>query len=177
MLQKEVNMSLSVLVAYATSYGSTLEAAQSIAETLRGCGLAVDVQPAKNVKDLSGYSAVVLGAPLYMFHWHADAKNFLGRQHTGLAALPVAIFALGPFHNKEEELVSARQQLDKELVKFAWLKPVAIEVFVGKFEPAKLRFPYSLIPALKKIPASDERDWEAIRTWAVGVAENLKVKA
>jgi hypothetical protein len=26
------------------------------------------------------------------------------------------------------------------------------------------------------MPASDERDWEAIRAWAAGVADALKVK-
>ena len=35
---------------------------------------------------------------------------------------------------------------------------------------AKLRFPYNLIPALKKMPASDLRDWEAIRAWASSLA-------
>jgi menaquinone-dependent protoporphyrinogen oxidase len=169
-------MNTSILVAYATSYGSTQEVAQSVAETLRGCGLEVDVQPAKKVGSLSAYQAVVLGAPLYMFHWHADARSFLGRQRATLASLPTAIFALGPFHNKAEELKSAREQLDKELAKFAWLKPAAIEVFAGKFDPAKLRFPYNLIPALKKMPASDERDWEAIRAWAAGLADLLKEK-
>ena len=169
-------MSSTILLAYASSYGSTQEVAQSIAETLRGCGLAIDLLPAKQVKTLSGYRAVVLGAPLYMFRWHADAKGFLSRYHSTLAALPVAIFALGPFHNKEEELTGAREHLDKELTKFPWLKPAAVEVFVGKFDPSRLRFPYSLIPALKNMPASDERDWEAIRAWATEIAGVLQEK-
>jgi menaquinone-dependent protoporphyrinogen oxidase len=167
-------MSPSVLVAYATTYGSTQEVAQSIAETLRGCGLEVDVQPAKKVIELSGYRAVALGAPLYMFRWHPDARHFLARHRAALAALPTAIFALGPFHNKEDELHSAREQLDKELAKFPWLKPAVIEVFAGKFDPASLKFPFSMIGPLKKMPASDERDWEAISAWARATAELLK---
>ena len=35
----------------------------------------------------------------------------------------------------------------------------------GRFDPARLRFPYNLIPALKQAPASDARDWEEIRAW------------
>ncbi len=169
-------MTSSILVAYATSYGSTQEVAQSVAEMLRGRGLEIEVQPAKKVKALTGYRAVVLGAPLYMFRWHPDALHFLARHRAVLAWLPTAIFALGPFHNKEDELRSAREQLDKELAKFPWLKPAAIEVFAGRFDPDKLRFPYSLIGPLKKMPASDERDWEAIRTWAREIAEVLKEK-
>jgi menaquinone-dependent protoporphyrinogen oxidase len=64
--------------------------------------------------------------------------------------------------------------LDKELAKFPWLAPVAKQVFGGKFDPAKLRFPYNLVPALKRLPVSDIRDWEAIRDWASGVAEKLQ---
>jgi menaquinone-dependent protoporphyrinogen oxidase len=167
-------MSPSILVAYASSYGSTQEVAESVTETLRGCGLAVDLQPAKQVKTLSGYRAVVLGAPLYMFRWHPDARNFLSRHRAALAALPTVIFALGPFHNKEDEMKSAREMLDKELAKFSWLSPAAVELFPGKFDPNKLRFPYSLIGPLKKMPPSDERDWEAIRSWSAHVAELLK---
>ena len=169
-------MTQSILLAYATSYGSTLEVAQAIAEALRGCGLEIDLQPAKHVKTLSGYRAVVLGAPLYMFHWHMDAKKFLARHRGVLTALPVAIFALGPFHNTEDELRSAREQLDKELVKFPWLKPTEVKVFAGKFDPAALRFPYNLIPALKKMPPSDEREWETIRAWALRTAEAISEK-
>jgi hypothetical protein len=44
----------SVLVAYATRYGSTQEVAQTIAATLREAGLEVDVQPMREVKILNG---------------------------------------------------------------------------------------------------------------------------
>jgi len=153
-------MKPSFLVAYATSSGSTLEVAQAVAETLQGCGLESEVLPAGKVKSLSGYGAVVLGALLYMARWLADARHFLSRfgGRGPLASLPMAIFALGPFHNKAEELQSALQQLDKELAKFSWLKPGAVEVFAGKFAPGKLSFPYNLILPLKKMPASDERN-------------------
>jgi len=43
-------MSDSILVAYATRYGSTQEVAETIAATLRASSLAVDVQPAKQVR-------------------------------------------------------------------------------------------------------------------------------
>jgi len=62
------------------------------------------------------------------------------------------------------------------LVKSSWLKPVSVEGFVGKFDPAALHFPYNLLMPLKKMPASDERDWEAIHAWAKRLSEGLKVK-
>ena len=66
-------MSSLVLVGYATRYGSTQEVAEMVAATLRECGLEVDVQPLRKVGTFAKYSGIVLGAPLFMFHWHKDA--------------------------------------------------------------------------------------------------------
>ena len=168
-------MSNSILVGYSSIYGSTQEVAEEITKTLRSEGFSVDLLPARKVQSLDGYQAVILGAPLYMFHWHKDALNFISRHHKVLQNMPVMIFALGPFHDKEEELQGSRSQLDKELAKFPWLKPAAVEVFVGKFDPQGLRFPHSLIGPLKQTPASDERDWDAIHTWASSLANHILV--
>ena len=161
-------MNEKILVAYATSSGSTQEIAESVAATLREAGFAVDVQPARKVRSLQGYCAVVLGAPLYMFHWHADARNFLARQRKAIqSGLPLAIFAGGPMDKGDEkEWQGVREQMDKELAKFPWLTPLSLQLVGGKFDPANLRFPYTLIPALKAMPAKDLRDWDAIRAWA-----------
>ncbi|MGA2976437.1 MAG: flavodoxin domain-containing protein [Spirochaetia bacterium] len=166
-------MSDAILVGYATRSGSTKEIAEAIAATLRESGAAVDLRPLKEVATLEGYRSVVLGAPLYMFHWHKDAVGFLNRHHGELAKRPVAIFALGPFKDDEKEWQAVRGQIAAELAKFPWLTPVAQEVFGGKFDPAQLRFPMTLIPALKKMPASDVRNWDAIRGWAGKLAALL----
>ena len=163
-----------ILVTFSTIYGSTREVAEQVAATLREQGLAVDLQPIKQVRSLDQYRAVVLGAPLYMFHWHKDALNFLSKHRTALAQKPLAIFALGPLNNVEKEFQEARAILDKELAKFTWLAPVTIEIFGGKMEPAKFRFPHNLIPAMNKMPASDIRDWATIRTWASNLSTKLE---
>jgi menaquinone-dependent protoporphyrinogen oxidase len=163
----------SVLVAYATRYGSTREVAEAVAATLREGGLEVAFQPMRDVRTLAGYSAVVLGAPLYMFRWHKDARRFLARHRQALAERPVAIFAPGPVTaGDEQEWQSSREQLDKELAKFPWLKPVAVEIVGGKLDPAKVRFPASLF--MRQIPASDLRDWTAIRAWASDLVPKLQ---
>jgi menaquinone-dependent protoporphyrinogen oxidase len=169
-------MSASILVGYATRSGSTQEVAETIAATLREGGLTVVCQPLKEVQTLDGYDAVVLGAPLYMFRWHKDAKRFLARQRQALLARPTAVFALGPLHDESQEWQDSRGHLDKELLKFPWLAPVAVGIFGGKFDPTKLTFPYNLIPALKRMPASDIRDWTAIRAWAQSLAEHVQAK-
>ncbi|MDI7275318.1 MAG: flavodoxin domain-containing protein [Anaerolineae bacterium] len=166
-------MSASILVAYATRYGSTQEVAEAVAETLRAGGLAVDVQPARRVRTLSGYGAVVLGAPLYIGRWHRDARRFLSQHHEALAERPVAVFSLGPTGSvaDQDEWQGARAALEQELARYPWLRPVSVELFGGRYDPAKLRFPDSLLAALPAsplhgAPATDLRDWEAIRAWA-----------
>ena len=101
-------MTASVLVAYATRYGATQEVAETVATALRESGLEVDLQPLRQVHTIDQYQAIVIGAPLYMFHWHKDALNFLTKYRTTLIARPVAIFALGPFHADEKEFQGAR---------------------------------------------------------------------
>jgi menaquinone-dependent protoporphyrinogen oxidase len=167
-----------VLVAYASKYGSTQEVAEAIADTLRDSGFEVDLQPMRKVRTLEGYASVVLGAAIYYGLWYKDALNLLSRNQDALAQRPVAIFALGPNSTDEKEMQGSRAQLDKELAKFPWLKPVVIEVFGGKY-PARLRFPESLIASLPASPlhgksASDVRDWNAIRAWANNLPQKLQ---
>jgi len=167
-------MSTSILVGYATHYGSTQEVAEAVTATLRNCGYPVDIQPLREVRTLAGYCAVVLGAPLFMFRWHKDALRFLSRHREALMERPVAAFALGPVHDPydEQEWQDSRAQLDKELAKYPWLTLVDLEMFGGKYDPGKLRFPIKWLAG--KEPASDLRDWTAVRTWASNLAAKFE---
>lgn len=161
------------LVAYATRYGSTRDVADAVGARLREQGLEVDVKPAAEVDSLAGYSAVVLGGALYFFRWHRDTRRFLRRHRKELAGLPVAIFAMGPINDVDEEFAGARRHLDKALVRHAWLAPVSIAIFGGRLEPSSLRFPHNN-PAMRKMPASDIRDWAAIDQWADELARKMQ---
>jgi menaquinone-dependent protoporphyrinogen oxidase len=110
-----------------------------------------------------------------LFRWHKDALRFLSRHREALTRRPVAVFALGPTHDPydEKEWQDSRAQLDKELAKFPWFTPVALEMFGGKYDPAYLRFPINLLAG--KEPASDLRDWTAIRAWASNLAAKLQL--
>ena len=159
----------SILLAYASRYGSTQEVAETIAAALREAGLEVELQPIEKVKSLDNYAAVVLGAAIYNAKWHPNAHQFLSQHQEALRQRPVAIFALGPLSTGETAMLRSRRQLDKELEKYPWLKPVALEIFVGKIDPTKLSFFERL-----GTTASDHRDWKAIRAWASSLAAQLQ---
>ena len=139
-----------VLVGYATKYGSTKEVASAIADVLRENGHSVDLLALREVTSLEGYSAVVVGAPFYMFKWLKGARKFLSRNQKFLESIPVAVFALGPTDENENEnnRPEVFAQLDKALEEFPWLKPVDKRMFGGKFDPANLTFPMSLFLSL-----------------------------
>jgi menaquinone-dependent protoporphyrinogen oxidase len=161
----------SILLTYATRFGSTQEAAETIADALRAAGVEVDLQPIQEVETLDNYAAVVLGAAIYNARWHPEALKFLAQYQEALQRLPVAIFALGPLSTSDAAMLRSRRQLEKELEKYPWLKPVALEMFVGKLDPTKLSFFERLVT-----PASDHRNWDAIRAWANTLPEMLQTK-
>jgi menaquinone-dependent protoporphyrinogen oxidase len=160
-------MSGTILVAYATKHGSTAEVAEEVCRTLRARGAHVDLRPASDVNDLRPYAGVVVGGCLYMGRWHRDARRLLRRRHESLAALPVAVFAMGPQTLEAKPVAMARKQLDKALTKVPSVRPVSVAIFGGVVDPAKLRFPFN------RMKAGDARDWEAIRAWAAEVAALL----
>jgi hypothetical protein len=58
------------------------------------------------------------------------------------------------------------------------LQQIALKVLGGKYDPDKLRFPDSLLKSLPAsplhaAPASDLRDWKAIRAWANDLQRSL----
>lgn len=162
-----------VLVTYATKYGSTGEVAERVGATLKGLGHAVDVTPAARVTDVAAYDAVVVGAPLYIGKILKDASAFFERHQAVLETKPVALFLLGPV-KAEDDMAEARTQIAPVLERIGWLKPVATEMFVGKFDPATLRGLDKLVTKPKAsplygVPARDDRDWNAIEAWAASL--------
>jgi menaquinone-dependent protoporphyrinogen oxidase len=170
-----------ILVTYATKYGSTREVAEAITAKLREKGLNVELEAMTKVRTLEGYRAVVLGAPLYIGSLHKDAQRFFSRHQAALAGCPAALFALGPTEQNQEDWQGPQQQLDQQLAKMAWFKPVASQLFGGRYEPSSLRFPDTLIASLPasplhEMPPSDMRDWDAIHAWAEVLPERLGVR-
>lgn len=167
-------MATKILIGYATRYGSTQEVSEVIASTLREAGFEVDVKLVRDLKSLSVYKAIILGAPLFMFHWHKDVLQFLSKHQKILLDTQVAIFSLGPTHDPydEQEWRDSWSQLNNELKNYSWLKPVGIEMFGGKYDPDLLKFPLKMMAG--KTPASDIRDWDMIRAWADKLGGKLK---
>ena len=157
-------MTSPVLVAYATKAGSTREVAEVVARTLREHGLEAAVRPAEELGTLAPFVSVVLRSAIYMGRVHKAARRFLRSHREQLAELPVAVFGMGPAALTDEDIASSRAQLDHALAPYPELRLATVAIFGGVVDPGKLRFPFN------RMPATDARDWTAIRSWADAVA-------
>jgi menaquinone-dependent protoporphyrinogen oxidase len=166
-----------ILVAYGSRYGSTAEVAEAVAVTLRESGVAAEAKPAREVRSLDDYDAVVLGTPLYLGALHRDVRALLEKHQTAVSRRPLAVFALGPI-KAGDGLEASREQLLTALAKLPGADPVATGVFVGAYDPARLGFKDRMLAALPASPlhgepAHDDRDWDAIRRWVGEVGPRL----
>jgi menaquinone-dependent protoporphyrinogen oxidase len=76
--------------------GGTAGLAEMIGEALRRYGVPARVRPARSVRSLAGYDAVIVGSALYHGRWHRDARRFVTRHRQELLTLPVWLFSSGP---------------------------------------------------------------------------------
>ncbi len=165
-------MSDKILIAYATKAGSTVEVAEAIAEELRDAGADVEVHPAKDVKTLSPYGAVILGSGIRMGTLLPDATKFVEKHQEALSQVPVAYFVvcLTMKDDTEENRSTVEAYLGpvREMV-----EPVDIGLFAGVIDYSKLSFTARTMSKAMKVSEGDFRNWEAIRAWARQLHDRL----
>jgi menaquinone-dependent protoporphyrinogen oxidase len=170
-------METRVLVAYGTKYGATAEIAEKIGEVLREGGLPTDVLPADRVGDLGAYKAVVLGSAVYIGQWRKEAAKFLKANEQALAGKAVWLFSSGPAGEGDPVELLQGWRLPGKLQPVAdRIQPRDIAVFHGAVDADKLNFIERWMLKNVQSPVGDFRDWDAITSWAAGIAEELKEK-
>jgi len=164
-----------VLVTYATWAGSTREVAEEIARVLQAEGLAVDVKPARTVRGLAEYTAVVLGSAARMGNLNKEAAGFIKKQQVALETKPLAAFVvcLSMKDDTEENRALAGGYLET-ILKDTHIKPVSVGLFAGALIIEKLKFPMKFFMAKADFEKGDFRDWDKIRAWAKETAGILK---
>jgi len=168
-------MSDKILIGYATAAGSTGEIAEAIGQTLRDAGAAVDVRPAKDVADVSGYRAVIVGSGVRAMRPYKEAVTFVERHQQALSQMPVAYFVvcMTMEEDTEENRRSARAYLEPLHQAGPRVQPVDEGLFGGVLDYSKLPLPMRLIVKAMKKPEGDYRDWESIQTWTTNLHSTL----
>jgi menaquinone-dependent protoporphyrinogen oxidase len=174
-MKGENTMDKKILVAYATKYGATAEIAQRIGQVLKETGFLVDVRPVESVRDLTAYSAVVLGSAVYIGRWRKEAFKFLQTNETVLAEKPVWLFSSGPTGEGDPVELTRGWRFPEKLQPIAdRITPRDIAVFHGAVDVSKLNIIEKWAIKNVKAPVGDFRDWEAITSWATSIAAVLK---
>lgn len=191
-----------ILVAYSTNSGSTAEVAQAVADELIRGGHNAEAQPIPEIKDVSGYDAVVVGAPM-IFGWHNTANRFVRKHAKELAEIKVAYFAcamrltavigeaLPPIPlvldpnlaaNPEkpgslsikEKFTTTGHYLKPILNAAPAVKPINVAFFKGRLEMFRLKWwQAAFVMFIVQAPAGDYRDWEYIKSWGMSLSKTL----
>ncbi len=164
-----------ILVTYASKYGSTREIAVWIGEVLGQAGLKAAVLPVNDVHGLSAYRAVILGSAVYIGKWQKAAVEFVRSQEGVLAKRPVWLFSSGPTGEGNAVDLVEGKRLPAELEPVAErIHPRDVAVFHGNIDPGKINFTEKwAIKNFKKKPFGDFRNWTAITAWAKNVANAI----
>lgn len=187
-----------VLVTYTTNAGTTAEVARVIGEEIEKGGAQVDVLPLEQIRDLSAYQSVVLGAPMIL-GWHRSAQAFLKDNQPALRQIPLALFltcmnltqtgetnvdgvpvfvdeklAVPPKKpgrvSFKERYATVRRYVQPILKAAPQVRPVSVAVFGGRLDLYRLKWWQAIfVMLIIQAQPGERRNWEAIRTWAGGL--------
>jgi menaquinone-dependent protoporphyrinogen oxidase len=160
-----------VLVAYASRMGSTKEIAEAIGAELVARDLEVDVLPCTSDPKPDDYDAVVLGSAIYVRRWDKPARSYLKQYAAALADRPTWLFQSGPCGpGAETEQLDPPKHVAKQMSKHGLPRP---RTFGGRLDTEHANGLVSQWMAEKGPLSGDFRDWQQIRDWAAGIANDL----
>lgn len=167
-----------VLVAYASQYGSTGSVADAIGQTFAQAGLAVEVRRVESVTDLTPYRAAIIGAPIISDKWMPAATSFVEQHRAVLATIPTAYFltcmTLALSRDAGERAAQAHV-LAAVQAQVPEVQPVELGLFAGALDYSKMT------PAMQQLyrlfsaddSDGDYRDFAAIGAWAEALRPRL----
>ncbi|NMH97792.1 flavodoxin domain-containing protein [Pseudonocardia acidicola] len=169
---------MSVLVGYASAYGSTREIAERVAARLAERGHGVEVLALDRVTDAGRYDALVLGSAIHNGAWLEQAARFVRQNADILRRRPVWLFSVGmpaALHRPLRRL--ARSEGPKVIAGFRGLvEPRDHRLFSGAYrkEQNTSRAGRVLFAVVGRY--GDFRDWDEIDAWAAGIADRLAAR-
>lgn len=168
----------SILVAYASQYGTTSGVADAIGQAFFEQGAAVDVRRVENVSNVEQYDAVVIGAPIQTEEWKTEARDFVKKHRDMLSTVPVAYFltcmtlALSTDDEERADMVKPLEKIDKD---FPEIGPIEFGLFAGAVDYSDMSFAMQAAYRLfsEDDTSGDFRDFPAIRAWATTLYPQL----
>jgi menaquinone-dependent protoporphyrinogen oxidase len=191
-----------ILVAYTTNSGSTEDVAKVITEELGRNGDQVTISRLEEINRITGYDAVIVGAPMIL-GWHRSARKFIKQNQSNLSRIPVAYFctamtltvpegysetttpvyidaSLAKLPKREgrldikESYTLASNYLKPILASAPAVKPVSVGFFGGRLDLYKLKLLQMLfVMVIIGAQPGDMRNYPAIREWAARLRDSM----
>jgi menaquinone-dependent protoporphyrinogen oxidase len=171
---------MTVLVVYASAYGSTKGIAKHIGEQLARAGHATEVQPVDEVVALDGFDAIVLGSAIHNMAWLPPASEFARAHAAELANRPTWLFSVSSvgettsFFGPRASRLMRRMRKDKHVapVRDA-ARPRGHRDFAGAIERTHWGLSGRLFLRVLGGSYGDHRDWDDVDAWADEIAREL----
>jgi menaquinone-dependent protoporphyrinogen oxidase len=172
---------MTVLVAFATSRGSTQGIAERLAADLGGREVPAEARPVSASLNVAGYEAVILGSAVHGGRWLPEAKRFAAENAELLEQRPVWLFSVSTVGDHEsmfparvaQRLRAMRDEPEEVVALRAAIGPAEHRNFAG----AVARTDWSASGrAFFRVMAGrygDHRNWAAIDAWAGEIADEL----
>jgi len=161
---------MKILIAHGSERGGTAGIAERIGAALRAHGVEADVRPAREVRDVHAYDAVVIGGALYATRWHTDARRFVLRHADALRARPVWFFSSGPLDDSADKAEIAPTPQVQQLMDFVGAGGHA--TFGGRLAPDARGF---IASRMAKTHGGDFRNDARIEAWTLDVAQRTEI--
>jgi menaquinone-dependent protoporphyrinogen oxidase len=156
------------LVGYATKTGTTEEVAEFVSQTLRAGGADVEIRNIDSVDRVDGYDRLILGSPINGMRVLPEFRAFLETQVSG-SGKPVDLFIVSYLYGPGRKIW--KRAIGKELEKLKTLvKADSAEIVAGRLPSALPGFARLIFGTPGDLPL-DNRDWDRIKAWAEGLAE------
>ena len=159
-----------ILVIYATKYGATEGIATTIADGLQKQDYDVDVRNVKDVFDIAGYSAVIIGSPIYYGKILPEMVSFVGLHKNMLHEIPVIGFLSGhtllDISPEKKQAASAAFDQVKEYIELR-----EIGYFAGKISEEQLSFKDKALMKITGVKPGDYRNRETAFIWTQGLID------
>jgi menaquinone-dependent protoporphyrinogen IX oxidase len=121
------------LITYTSRYGTSTKIAYAIAESLKNKGVDLDIHPMIEVTDLSDYSTIILGGPIYFGKWYEEVEEFLIAHQEKLKKLKVYYYVVSMTMSEDtpENRSKTIGFIQPVLDRFSDIKPLDIGLFAG----------------------------------------------
>jgi menaquinone-dependent protoporphyrinogen oxidase len=129
----------------------------------------VTVSPIADIKDPGEYDRVVIGSPLYMGKWLAEARDFVSRFRHSLKERSVAVFSVGYSlkDRTKEHLRSGEDALDAIRL---FINPISTGFFPGRVDPDMMSPVDKAVITIGGVTPGDFRDDDLVVSWARDLA-------